>query len=116
MHSKVAGGCDPGSTKAWQGAVAHATCLEDTLLVFRAGANGTTHICYDQPITQEVLDLYKQNDAWCNPTLAAIRSFTGEGRECIGSTRKAGSGTPTGGEEKAKDHERATKGTDADQK
>ena len=61
-------------------AVAHATCVQDTLLVLQAGVNGTTHTCYDQPITREVIDLYQRNDECCNPTLAAIGSFTGEGK------------------------------------
>jgi len=61
-------------------AVAHATCLDDTLLVLRAGVDGLTHTFYDQPCTQEVVDAYKKNNAWLNPTLAAMGSLTTEGQ------------------------------------
>ncbi|KAF1990036.1 hypothetical protein K402DRAFT_390355 [Aulographum hederae CBS 113979] len=61
-------------------AVAHATCLADTLLVLRAGVDGLTHTFYDQPPTEELVQAYKMNNAWCNPTLAAIGSLTTEGK------------------------------------
>lgn len=60
--------------------VAHATSLADTLEVLRAGVNGTTHTFCDQSPTQEVITAYKQNNAWCNPTLAALGSLTTEGK------------------------------------
>ena len=59
--------------------VAHAMCLQDTLDVLRAGVNGLTHTFSDRPPTQEVVDAYKKNNAWCNPTLAAVGSLTTEG-------------------------------------
>ncbi|KAJ4384951.1 hypothetical protein N0V86_000556 [Didymella sp. IMI 355093] len=59
--------------------VAHATCLQDTLDVLRAGVNGLTHTFCDQPPTPELVEAYKKNNAWCNPTLAAIGSLTTEG-------------------------------------
>jgi imidazolonepropionase-like amidohydrolase len=59
--------------------VAHATCLQDTLDVLRAGVNGLTHTFCDQPPTPELIEAYKKNNAWCNPTLAAIGSLTTEG-------------------------------------
>lgn len=61
--------------------VAHATCLKDTLDVLRAGVNGLTHTFCDQPPTQELIDAYKKNNAWVNPTLVAMGSLTTEGKE-----------------------------------
>lgn len=60
--------------------VAHALSLKDTLEVLQAGVNGLTHTFLDAPPTQEVVDAYKKNNAWCNPTLAAIGSLTTEGK------------------------------------
>jgi imidazolonepropionase-like amidohydrolase len=60
--------------------VAHATCLKDTLEVLEAGVNGLTHTIVDQPPTQELIDAYKKNNAWLNPTLAAMGSLTTEGK------------------------------------
>ncbi|EMD86496.1 hypothetical protein COCC4DRAFT_193933 [Bipolaris maydis ATCC 48331] len=59
--------------------VAHATCLKDTLDVLTAGVNGLTHTFCDQPPTQELIDAYKKNNAWVNPTLATMGSLTAEG-------------------------------------
>lgn len=61
--------------------VAHATSLQDTLEVLEAGVNGLTHTICDQPPTQELIDAYKKNNAWLNPTLATMGSLTGEGIE-----------------------------------
>ncbi|KAH5116181.1 hypothetical protein HBH69_062690 [Parastagonospora nodorum] len=61
--------------------VAHATSLQDTLEVLSAGVNGLTHTFCDQPPTQEVIDAYKQNNAWVNPTLATMGSLTTEGKD-----------------------------------
>jgi imidazolonepropionase-like amidohydrolase len=61
--------------------VAHATSLQDTLEVLEAGVNGLTHTFCDQSITQEVIDAYKKNNAWLNPTLAAMGSLTTEGKD-----------------------------------
>jgi len=61
--------------------VAHATCLKDTIDVLNAGVNGLTHTFCDQPPTQEVIDAYKKNNAWVNPTLAAMGSLTTEGKD-----------------------------------
>jgi imidazolonepropionase-like amidohydrolase len=61
--------------------VAHATSLQDTLDVLDAGVNGLTHTFCDKPPTQEVVDAYKKNNAWLNPTLAAIGSLTTEGKD-----------------------------------
>ncbi|KAF1937127.1 hypothetical protein EJ02DRAFT_357587 [Clathrospora elynae] len=61
--------------------VAHATCIQDTLDVLNAGVDGLTHTFVDHPPTQEVVDAYKKNNAWLNPTLAAMGSLTNEGKE-----------------------------------
>ncbi|PVH93662.1 hypothetical protein DM02DRAFT_603672 [Periconia macrospinosa] len=61
--------------------VAHALSLNDTLEVLEAGVNGLTHTMCDQPPTQELVDAYKRNNAWVNPTLATIGSLTAEGVE-----------------------------------
>lgn len=59
--------------------VAHALSLQDTLDVLEAGVNGLTHTFCDQPPTNEVVEKYKENNAWLNPTLATIGSLTTEG-------------------------------------
>ena len=59
-------------------AVAHATCYDDTILVLRAGVDGTTHTFLDKPPTLEIVEAYKANNAWCNPTLTAMTSLTGD--------------------------------------
>jgi imidazolonepropionase-like amidohydrolase len=61
--------------------VAHALCLQDTLEVLEAGVDGLTHTMIDQPPTQELVDAYKKNNAWLNPTLAVVGSLTTEGKE-----------------------------------
>lgn len=61
--------------------VAHATSLQDTLDVLEAGVNGLTHTFCDKPPTQQVIDAYKKNNAWLNPTLVAIGSLTTEGKD-----------------------------------
>ncbi|KAL1792648.1 hypothetical protein ACET3X_009155 [Alternaria dauci] len=61
--------------------VAHALSMQDTLDVLNAGVNGLTHTFLDQPPTQELVDAYKKNNAWVNPTLAAVGSLTTEGKE-----------------------------------
>lgn len=61
--------------------VAHALSLKDTLEVLRAGVDGLAHTFFDEPITPEVIELYKRNNAWVNPTLVAAGSLTGESEE-----------------------------------
>jgi hypothetical protein len=61
--------------------VAHATCLKDTLDVLNAGVDGLTHTFCDQPPTQEIVEAYKRNNTWVNPTLAAMGSLTTEGKD-----------------------------------
>ena len=61
-------------------AVAHATCIDDTLKVLRAGVDGLAHTFFDQSPTKEVIEAYKKNNAWCCPTLVAVGSMTTEGQ------------------------------------
>ncbi|KAF2260478.1 hypothetical protein CC78DRAFT_523235 [Lojkania enalia] len=61
--------------------VAHALAMDDAIEALEAGVNGLTHTICDQPPTQKLVDAYKKNNAWLNPTLAAIGSLTTEGKE-----------------------------------
>ena len=65
--------------------VAHALSLKDTVEVLRAGVDGLAHTFFDAPITPEVIDLYKRNNAWVNPTLVAAGSLTCESKEMVKS-------------------------------
>ncbi|KAK5119632.1 hypothetical protein LTR85_007461 [Meristemomyces frigidus] len=62
-------------------AVAHSTCLADTLEILSCGVDGMAHTFVDQPPTQELIDAYKKNGAHCNPTLACQGSCTAEGQK-----------------------------------
>lgn len=62
-------------------AVAHATSLEDTLLVLRAGADALTHCFTDLAPTDELVEAYKMNNAFLIPTLVVCASLTGEEQE-----------------------------------
>ncbi|KIX06970.1 uncharacterized protein Z518_04946 [Rhinocladiella mackenziei CBS 650.93] len=63
--------------------VAHALSRKDTLEVLRAGVDGLAHTFFDEPITTEVIDLYRRNNAWVNPTLIAAGSLTCESKEIV---------------------------------
>lgn len=65
--------------------VAHALSLKDTAEVLRAGVDGLAHTFFDEPLTPEVIELYKVNNAWLNPTLVASGSLTGESKDIIRS-------------------------------
>lgn len=60
---------------------AHATNLKDTMSVLRAGVDGLTHTFYDQPPTQELVELYKKTGACLIPTLVVLSSLTGEAQD-----------------------------------
>ncbi|EXJ89343.1 hypothetical protein A1O3_02410 [Capronia epimyces CBS 606.96] len=60
-------------------AVAHCFGRADTLEVLSLGVNGLAHTFMDEPVSQEIVDAYKKAQAWCNPTLALLGSFTKEG-------------------------------------
>lgn len=61
-------------------AVAHAMARADTLEVLRLGVDGLAHTFLDAPPDDEVVAAYRAAGAWVNPTLAALGSFTTEGR------------------------------------
>ncbi|KAJ9608966.1 hypothetical protein H2200_006737 [Cladophialophora chaetospira] len=63
--------------------VAHALSLKDTVEVLRSGVDGLTHTFFDEPINAEVIELYKQQNAWVNPTLAAVGSLTCESKDIV---------------------------------
>lgn len=63
--------------------VAHALSLKDTVEMLRAGVDGMAHTFFDKPITPEVIELYRRNKAWCNPTLGCSGSMTGESLEIV---------------------------------
>lgn len=65
--------------------VAHALSRQDTIECLRAGVDGMTHTFFDEPITSEVIELYKKNNAWVNPTLVCAGSLTGESQEIVES-------------------------------
>ena len=62
-------------------AIAHATSLEDTLLVLRAGADALMHCFTDLDPTDELVEAYKKNNAFLVPTLVVCASLTGEEQE-----------------------------------
>lgn len=61
--------------------VAHATARESTELVLKAGADGLTHTFIDQEITEDIIPLYKKNNAFVIPTLVVLASLTQELQE-----------------------------------
>ena len=58
--------------------VGHATAYESTETVLRSGADGLTHTFVDQPPREDMLPLYKENNAFVIPTLVVLASLTGE--------------------------------------
>ena len=65
--------------------IAHALSLQDTLEVLRAGVDGLAHTFFDEPITPEVIELYKKNNVWLNATLNASGSLSGESESIVRS-------------------------------
>lgn len=61
-------------------AVAHATNMEDTMLVLHAGVDGLAHTFLDQPPSPELIDLYRSTNAFLIPTLSILASITGSER------------------------------------
>jgi imidazolonepropionase-like amidohydrolase len=62
-------------------ALAHATSIEDTLVVLRAGVDALMHAFTDSPPTDELIEAYKKNNAFLVPTLVVNSSLTGEEQE-----------------------------------
>lgn len=58
--------------------VGHATALESTEIVLKAGGDGLTHTFIDQSPTDAIIPLYKQNNAFVIPTLVILSSLTNE--------------------------------------
>ncbi|KAE9966515.1 hypothetical protein BLS_006952 [Venturia inaequalis] len=61
--------------------LAHALAMNDHIEILSCGIDGLAHAFYDQPPTKELIEAYRRNNAFLNPTLAAIGSLTTEGRE-----------------------------------
>lgn len=61
-------------------AVAHADNLNDTIVVLKCGVDGVMHGCVT-PINQEVIDLFKQTNAFLVPTLVTLASASSEEQE-----------------------------------
>jgi hypothetical protein len=61
--------------------IAHALAMDDHIEILHCGVDGLAHTFYDQPPTKELIDAYRLNNAFLNPTLAAIGSLTTEGKE-----------------------------------
>jgi imidazolonepropionase-like amidohydrolase len=62
-------------------ALAHATNLDETLLVLKAGVDALTHSFSDKLPTPELTEAFKRNNAFLIPTLAVVSSLTGEEQE-----------------------------------
>lgn len=59
-------------------AVGHATSVESTEIVLEAGGDGLTHTFIDQPPSEELLPLYRRNNAFVIPTLVVLSSLTND--------------------------------------
>ena len=62
-------------------ALAHATSLDDTRLVLRAGVDALMHAFTDKAPTEELIEAYKKTNAFLVPTLVVDASLTGEEQE-----------------------------------
>lgn len=58
--------------------VGHATSRESTEIVLKSGADGLTHTFVDQSPTEDIVPLYKENNAFVIPTLVILSSLTNE--------------------------------------
>lgn len=61
--------------------LAHAFTMDDTMEVLSLGIDGTAHVAFDKPPTEELIDAFRINVAFCIPTLTVIGSCTTEGRD-----------------------------------
>jgi imidazolonepropionase-like amidohydrolase len=59
-------------------AVGHATSLDNTEVILKAGGDGLTHAFVDQAPTEDLVKLYKETNAFLIPTLSALSSLTAE--------------------------------------
>jgi len=62
-------------------AVAHAFAQKDTLTILKAGVDGLAHCFFDEPPTAELVEAYKQNNAFVVPTLTIAASLMSEEEE-----------------------------------
>ncbi|KAF2170628.1 hypothetical protein M409DRAFT_19444 [Zasmidium cellare ATCC 36951] len=60
--------------------LAHAFTIRDTLEVLSLGVDGTAHVAFDKPPTNELIEAFRKNDSFCIPTLTVIGSCTAESR------------------------------------
>jgi hypothetical protein len=67
--------------KAGKVTIAHALAMNDHIEILSCGIDGLAHTFYDQPPTAKLIEAYKANNAFLNPTLAAIGSLTTEGKK-----------------------------------
>ncbi|PHH76368.1 hypothetical protein CDD80_1579 [Ophiocordyceps camponoti-rufipedis] len=58
--------------------VGHALSVNNTELLLKAGVDGLTHTFIDQPLTDSLLELYKQTGSFVMPTLVVLSSLTSE--------------------------------------
>ena len=63
--------------------VAHALSRQDTIEVLRAGVDGLAHTFFDEPMTPDMIGLYKRNNAWVNPTLVCAGALTCESKDVV---------------------------------
>lgn len=61
-------------------AIAHSLAMADHIEILNCGIDGMAHTFFDEAPTPELIQAYKKNNAWLNPTLAAIGSLTTEGK------------------------------------
>jgi hypothetical protein len=62
-------------------AICHSLAMADHIEILNAGVDGMAHTFFDSPPSNELVAAYKKNNAWLNPTLAAVGSLTTEGKE-----------------------------------
>jgi hypothetical protein len=55
--------------------------VDKAITVLDVGIDFLAHTFYDAPPTEELVAAYKRRNAWLNPTLNIIGSFTTEGQE-----------------------------------
>lgn len=60
--------------------LAHAFTIRDTLEVLSLGVDGTAHVAFDKPPTNELIEAFRKTNSFCIPTLTVIGSCTAESR------------------------------------
>lgn len=67
-----------GAHKRGLKVIGHAMSREDTIAMLRSGVDGLAHTFFDAPLTSEIIEHYKKNNVWLNPTLGVIGSATAD--------------------------------------